>query len=623
MPDEAALHPLKALRAPIAGDGAFGTWFAERYGDAQGRCERANLADPASVTALHREYLDAGARLLRTNTFAANRVSLAADDAAVSAVVAAGHAAARAACVDRPGVLVAASVGPVPVLDPDGPDASDEARAAVLCAAVDAHLDAGADLLFFETFSECRTLLAAARHARARNPGVFVVASFAVLQDGRTRRGQPFASILDEVSADPAVDWVGLNCASGPSHLLEVLETLPAGAVRAFLPNSGYPVRLDDRTVYGRNPDYFAETALRAADRGALLIGGCCGTTPEHVRQLAARLAGAPPARAAAPKPVRRIPPSPLVSKAPADPAAAASATNAPSPAPAPSPAAGRTVTVEIDPPFDADIATMLAGAHLLADAGVRSFSVADSPMGRARLDPVLLAARLQRETGVPTLPHLACRDRNLNALRSLLLGAHTEGIRRVLAVTGDPLPEGLSGEVKPVFDLSSRGLLALVAEMNGSEFAKAPMLPGAAVGVHAPNWKAEKARTERKIQAGARFLFTQPVYGGAAAENAADLARSFPGVAVHVGILPPVSLRNARFLHNEVPGIRLTSEALAAFSEGMSREEAEEAGLAVALAAARAAGPDVAGYFLMPPFHRYALIARFVALLRAAGLAG
>ena len=241
--------------------------------------------------------------------------------------------------------------------------------------------------------------------------------------------------------------------------------------------------------------------------------------------------------------------------------------------------------------------------------------------MGRARLDPVLLAARIQRETGVVAIPHLCCRDRNLNALRSLLLGAHAEGIRRVLCVTGDPLPEGVAMDVKPVFNLNSRGLLELVAEMGRSVFGKDPIVAGAAVGVHLPNRKAEIARTARKIEAGAGFLFTQPVYEGTSADFTAELARTF-AVPVHAGLLPPVGLRNALFLHNEVPGISLPDDAIARFRADMTREEAEEAGLEAAVAGARACGPDVAGWFLVTPFSRFGLMARLVRRLREEGLA-
>jgi methionine synthase / methylenetetrahydrofolate reductase(NADPH) len=221
----------------------------------------------------------------------------------------------------------------------------------------------------------------------------------------------------------------------------------------------------------------------------------------------------------------------------------------------------------------------------------------------------------------VPAIPHLCCRDRNLNALRSLLLGAHAEGIRRVLCITGDPLPEGVGMDVKPVFNLSSRGLLEMVAEMDRSVFEKNPLVAGAAVGIHLPNRKAELAKTARKVEAGAGFLMTQPVFAGASADFTAELARTF-SVPVHVGLLPPVGLRNALFLHNEVPGISLPDDVIARFRTDMSREEAEEAGLEAALAGARACGPGVGGYFLVTPFSRFGLMVRLIQRLRDEGLA-
>jgi len=605
-------HDLLALSSLLLADGAMGTWFAERTGNDELRCERANLSDPALVASIHREYLDAGARLLRTNTFAANRASLRTDLDTVLAIVAAGHAAAHVAAAGRSDVLVAASIGPVPADPSSDADAANGTRAAILFETVDAHLDAGADFFFFETFSETADLVHAARRVKARRPDAFVAASFSVQQDGRTRLGRPVADIERELRDEPAVDALGLNCGSGPSHLLEVLASLPQGAVAFFLPNSGYPVRVEERTVFRRNPEYFAETVLRAPALGARVLGGCCGTTPEHVRRLGLRLQ-ADAAAHVAPSPVPRQPAEPRRLVSVPSPAIAPGAASARRP--------GKPVSVEIDPPFDAELGKLLDGVRLLAAAGVQAFTVADSPMGRARLDPVMLAARIQRETGVPTIPHLCCRDRNLNALRSLLLGAHAEGLRRILCVTGDPLPEGVAMDVKPVFNLGSSGLIALVAEMDRSVFEKDPIVPGAAVGVHLPNRKAELARTARKIEAGAGFLMTQPVYEGPSADFTVELARTF-AVPVHVGLLPPIGLRNALFLHNEVPGISLPDDVIARFRPDMTREEAEEAGLEAAVAGARSCGPDVGGYFLVTPFSRFALMARLVRRLRDEGLA-
>ncbi len=584
-------------------DGAMGTWFAELTGLPVSRCEHANLEAPDRILSIHKAYLDAGARYIRSNTFSASVPGLGLPLPEVLRIVRAGFRLAREACL-RSGceeALPVADLGPgYDPVDPDGAAADPAERRQETGAILEAFLEEGARAFHFETLADPGEADPALEWLERNAPGIPSVVSFAIRPDGRSRKGHPLETLLAEAARRPGVVGVGLNCGIGPGHLKALLPRIPDLPLQvSLMPNAGYPGQEGGRTVFAASPAYFAETAADCADILAgrsLLLGGCCGTTPRHIAALAARLAGTP-------RPPRRFFAVP----------AASTATAAHAPAPR-APGPRLRIAVELDPPPHADPTPVLDQARVLRDAGVDWITVADSPLSSARMDPVVLSARIQRETGIPCLPHLCCRDRNVNALRSLLLGAHAEGIRQVLCVTGDRIPEGQSGYAKPVFNVNSFGLLRMVREMNETVFPESPLLPAAAMNPSAANPDAERDRVLRKVEAGARLFLTQPIFSDRALPLLRRLKEDFPDIRILAGVLPLSGRRNALFLQNEVPGIVVPDEVVERFAPDLDRDAALETGLDLAMERMASLAGLADGFYLVPPFNR---AGRVVSLLR------
>jgi homocysteine S-methyltransferase len=374
--------------------------------------------------------------------------------------------------------------------------------------------------------------------------------------------------------------------------------------------NSGFPQYVDGRYIYLATPEYFAAMGREMAAAGASLVGGCCGTTPEHIRALAQTLAGAKPAPR--PRPVRVEMPAAGEKER----AALAPKTFLDDWGRRP------VVTVELDPPRGIDCTKVLAAAHALAGAGVDAISLAENPLARIRMGNLALGKKIQDETGVDVIAHVTCRDRNLIGLHSELMGAHLLGLRTILAVTGDPVSVGGESGATSVFDLNSVGLLQLLSALNrgvsllGTDLgACSRFLLGAAFNPNLPNMDGQLRRLEKKVAAGARFVQTQPVYSPEILD--ALLERTAPqGIPVLVGILPLVSERNAEFLHNEVPGITLP-DVVRRRMRGQSGEAGVREGLDLAMELVDAGRGKVGGWYLMPPFGKVDLALELMAAIR------
>lgn len=585
---------------PLVADGAMGTHFSALTGLPTSECERYNLAHPEVIASIHRGYREAGARLLRTNTFSANTRALGLPLEDVLAIVRAGYGIAAREAGDV--ALVAADIGPIYT---DGDETADPTGE--YCAIADAFSACGAGCFLFETFAEARPLLPVFAHIKETNPNAEIFVSFSLGPDGRSRSGIPLARLLKDL--EPGLSLlhsVGLNCGCGPTHLYAHAAELCAwakkrGVSTSVLPNAGYPSMEHQRTVFNTSPAYFAEKTAQIAAFGVDLLGGCCGTTPAHIKELA-RFLQAP------------VPQADFT----AQPETAA-------PAPLPNPfeqslAAGKfLLAAELDPPYGADIGKLLAASRRLKEAGVDFATVSDSPMARAKLDSVVCAAKIKRDTGLDVLPHLCCRDKNVNALRATLLAARCEDIHAVLAVTGDHVPEADRGYVKPVFNVSSIKLMELIGRMNADVFPTSPLLIGGALNPGVSNPEAELARVRRKLEAGARFFLTQPVFD----EESFDLidrTRAL-GARVLVGIMPLVSYRNASYMSNEVPGIHIPERYLSRFSPSMTREEGARAGIEIAAEIARFARPHADGFYFMTPFNRAEITCGILEVLRGEGV--
>jgi homocysteine S-methyltransferase len=592
----------------IVGDGGMGTQLHHRGAPPDAVFEYLNLIDPELVGRVHADYAAAGAELLETNTFGANAQRLAAFGLQhkVAAINRAGARLAREAA--GPERFVAGSVGPL--LAPRGRDQelTPEQRRTLFLEQMSALAEGGVDCFLLETFPGVDDLCLAI--AVAGELGLPAIAQLAFVEGGFTGDGLNVEQAVRLLAA-AAPAALGANCGAGPRELLTVLRRMAAVTecpLSAF-PNSSFPERVDGRTLYLATPDYFAALGRDMADAGAGLIGGCCGTGPEHVRALAEVLRGRRPGSR------ERV-------------AVAA-------PAVWPRPVAGGerrfldpwgtrpVITVELDVPRGLAIDTTLARARTLAQAGVDAINLAENPLARIRMSNLALAARLQDETGIEAIPHITGRDRNLLGLHSALLGAHLLGIRSVLAVTGDPVAIGGETGASNVFDLNSVGLLRLLDALNhgrnlyGAELGGTTrFLTGCAFNPNVADLAGQLRKLEKKLAAGARFVQTQPVFDPQLLERLLAATRPL-GVPVLVGLMPLVGERNAEFLHNEVPGIVLPDEVRKRM-RGTCGDAGVRTGMAICRELLReGARQGVGGYYLIPPFGRVELALELIAAIR------
>ena len=588
-------------------DGASGTYISSIAGRTAAVCELLNLQDPEAVLRMHRQYVKAGAKLIFTNTFGASLAgtSIGGSFETTRKILFEGVRLARLAAGHD--AFVAADIGPLPETSVDSNLLDAEYRRIA-----DAFLEAGVENFVFETFASAYHPIRVARYIKSRLPDAFILISFAVLPDGYSREGVSGQRLIDGVKAAGCADAAGFNCCSGPAHLLNYATTVDYGELLpTIMPNAGYPQRetddaqpADAGVTYSGSPDYFAARLSAAARHGFRIIGGCCGTTPRHIAFLAqAVFAGGAltPVSSAAPR-------QKALTQARVNGFEAALARQG-----------RKAVIVELEPPINTDVSKITNAARLLAQSGVDAVTIADSPMARARADSMTIAARLYRETGLEVIPHLCCRDKNINGIKSTVIAGHIEGIRNLLAVTGDPVPDTDRGTVKSVFNLNSEGLCRFINSLNDDVFSGDPILCGCAFNVNARNLPAEIARLEKKLAAGARFVLTQPVFTPEAATALEGIRKS--GVRVLCGILSPVSYKNAVFLANEMPGFSIPDQYLKRFSPDMTREEGEDTGVAIAVEIAKSVADLTDGYYLIVPFNRVHVVRRIIEILRQDGI--
>ena len=537
---------------------------------------------PDVVGEVHAAYADAGAEIIETNTFGANPIKLAQYGLAQEVETLNTAAARLARKAAGPNCTVVGAIGPLGVrLEPFGALGRDEAEAA-FGRQVDGLLAGGVDGFCLETFSDVDELEAALRAVRARS-GLAVITQVTVGPDGRTAYGtapETFGPALEAAGADV----VGVNCSIGPQVVLEAIEKLvrvvhiPVSAQ----PNAGLPRDVADRKIYMASPEYMAEYARRMVEAGARFVGGCCGTTPAHIKAIRAFVRSTQPrahataatATAGAPATVAEVPlaqRSRLGAKLEAK---------------------QWITSVEIVPPRGVDPAPMLAQARALKAAGVDAVNVPDGPRAQSRQGALISGLLIEREVGLEAVVHYACRDRNLLGMLSDLLGAAAAGLRNLLIVTGDPPKMGPYPDATAVFDIDAIGLTNLVTRLNqgldpGGNPIGAPtqFVPGVGVNPAANDMERELRRFAWKAEAGAKFAMTQPVFDLRQLEAFLPRAEAF-GVPIIAGIWPLVSLRNAEFLANEVPGVTVPEETLARMRR--ASEEGKDAALAEGVAIAR-----------------------------------
>lgn len=582
-----------------------------------------NLAAPDLVRGIHLDYIESGAELIETNTFGANRFKLAPHNLADRAaeINRAGARVAREA-VDVAGraVFVAGSMGPIGrPLAPLGTVTPEEVRAAYAEQA-EALVAGGADVLILETFTDLAELVEAVRGVRGAVEAP-VIAQMTFTQDGKTLLGHGPAEITEALER-LGVEVVGANCSVGSQGILEVMQQMAAAARTAYLsamPNAGFPSYIGGRYIYVSTPEYMAGHARRMAALGVRVLGGCCGTTPEHTAVM----------REALREPVMTVTPAvgggPDLMAPPDHPTTGAGATPDEATA-APSSLAqklGRVfvLTAEINPPRGVHDRREIEACRRLREAGVDAVDVADNPMARLRMSPWAMSARIQSEVGLETILHFTTRDRNLVRVQSDLLAVHALGIRNVLVLRGDPPQMGDYPNATAVSDVTPSGLVKLIKEFNrGRDVAGnaigAPTAfsVGVALNLSAPDLDREARVLERKVRAGADFICTMPVYDPDALDRLERIIGRIP-LPVLVGVLPLAGHRHAEFLHNELPGLSIPEWVRARLR---AAADGREDGLRLAEELIGSLRRRAAGIYLIPSFGRYDGVIELVRLARS-----
>jgi homocysteine S-methyltransferase len=592
----------------IVADGAMGTVLYSK-GIFINRCfDELNVAAPALVREVHQEYVKAGAEIIETNTFGANHPRLAAFGVAekLRDINISGVRLAREAARDR-NVFVAGAIGPLGIrLEPLGPTSFEEARA-FFREQAEALVEAGIDLIVLETFtnlSEIREAIFAAREVAG--PDMVIAAhvtvdDFGSMGDGAT--ADIFAQRLNEWPAD----IIGLNCSTGPKVMLETIEKMLPHTSKPLsaMPNAGMPATVEGRNIYLCSPEYMAQYARRFIQEGVKVVGGCCGTTAEHIKQIRAEARSLQPSQSAVPVAVEE--PAAKTKALDKIPVAAKSQLGQKL-------AAGKFVAfVEILPPRGIDASKEVEGAQMCKEAGIDCINVPDGPRASARLSAQVTCQLIQEKAGIEAILHFCCRDRNILSIQSELLGAHAVGVRNLICITGDPPRMGTYPDATAVFDVDSIGLTNIVTNLNrgldlggnpiGSQTA---LLLGVGANPGALNMDEELRRFDWKVQAGAEYVVTQPVFD-------LDLLERFLKKTAHykipiiAGIWPLTSYRNAEFMVNE-----LRVPVPAPYMERMriadSAEKARQEGIAIAQEMVQKVRPMVQGVQLSAPFGRYSM---------------
>lgn len=609
----------------LIADGAFGTYYISLYADgsraetgltAGNMPELANCLAPERVVKIHREYIEAGARLIRTNTFASNTKSLADDLDAVKENIRMAVACAKKA-VDEAGcrlpesteaedagadiqkkeqdVYIVGDIGPIPVEGaPDMQKLTEE-----YIEIGEMFLKEGVNILLFETFPELEMILPAIRFLK-ENRDCTIMVHFSVNQFGYSNTGLSAKRLLAEAEACGYVDGTGLNCGVGPGHMEQLVKKFvySKNMFLSVFPNSGYPKYRNHHLTFTDNADYFTEKMKETAETGVQIFGGCCGTTPKYIKMLAAEIS---------PDRVEKETEKPTAENLQESPVSYGFIENRKK-----NPE-HKLIAVELAPPVNANDEKLLDAAHILKNASVDVVTFPDSPSGRTRADSVLMAEKVRIETGLCVMPHICCRDKNAIAIRSTILGARLNEITNFLLLTGDPVPVLFRQTTKSVFNFDSVGMMKIVQEMNGEEFKDAPVTYGGAINHNRTNIKAETERIRRKMAAGAAFFMTQPVFSKEQAEIVRNM-KAETGATILVGIMPLVSRKNAVFMKNEMTGIEIPDDVIARYREDMSREEGEACGIQIAKEFMAMTNDFADGYYFSFPFNRVHMLKKILA---------
>ncbi|MEG0250707.1 MAG: bifunctional homocysteine S-methyltransferase/methylenetetrahydrofolate reductase [Peptostreptococcus sp.] len=587
---------------PLIFDGAMGTYYRDKVENALPECEMANIFDRDVIFNIHKEYLDAGAVAIKTNTFGANKESLNCSDDVLSTIIESGYRLAQDSvklyCKDnkiaREDRFVFADIGPI-----SHPSDSYSYKDLVeeYVDIVDKFLELGAKNFIFETLDEDIFLLDVCNYIRKKEADSFIMVSFAINPDGYTRKGYYGEELIENISKSNLVDSVGFNCISGPGYLLKTIEkiNLPESTI-SIMPNASYPTIVSNRVYYSDNASYFANAMMDFLDYGVEIIGGCCGTTPKHIDKINDIIGER--------KDIKSL--KKLISTDKIESMRKIKTKKNPNLFYDKLCSSKKVIAVELDPPADINIEKYMENAYSLKKAGVDAITIADCPVARARIDSSLMAYKIKNELDIEPIVHLTCRDRNLNATKALLLGLNIENIRNLIIVTGDPIPNAEKNEIKPVFNFNSRILSQYIRELNEKIFTNNMMI-SSGLNINARNFAMELEKAKKKEEAGVEVFFTQAILSEKAIENL-DWAKKVLKSKVMGGIIPIVSYRNAVFMNEEISGISVGKKIIEKYN-GVSKEKASRLAVEISLEFMRKIEDKVDGFYLITPFSRVEII--------------
>ncbi|MEE1060696.1 MAG: bifunctional homocysteine S-methyltransferase/methylenetetrahydrofolate reductase [Ruminococcus sp.] len=576
-------------------DGSFGTYYSQKFATDQ-MPELANISNGEQVLTIHKEYIQSGAKLIRTNTFASNTVLLSCDMQAVKANINSAIKIAKQAVAEtEKDILIAGDIGPIP--DSDSLTADEQTEQYYEIAKT--FLENGINILTFETFPDMDKIQPAIEKIK-QDSDVFVMVQFCVNQFGYSNSGQSAGRLIANASQLECVDAVGLNCGVGPAHMEKILETLKHRNVKYIIaiPNAGYPKLMRNRVVFDNDPKYFAQKLSDIAVLGVDILGGCCGTSPEFIKEVSDVIDinqisekeindfGVDSEKDSVKRSFFRNADGSVKSK--------------------------KLVAVELAPPLNADDEKLLQAAEILKGCDVDVLTFPDSPSGRTRTDSVLTALKIKRETGLDVMPHICCRDKNAIAMRSLFLGAKMNGINDFLIITGDPIPSMARQSIKSVFNFDSTGLMRIAQDMNEDMFCDSQLCYGGAINQGRNKLEFEIKRVKKKLACGAEFFLTQPVFSQEDADRVRYIKEQ-TGARILCGIMPLVSRKNALFMKNEISGIHISDEVVERYAENATREQGEQTGIEIAAEMISYTKDFADGYYFSFPFNRVHMLEKIL----------
>lgn len=582
----------------ILAQGAMGTYYSQKTKKEGLLSELANFKQEEVIKNIHKEYLEAGVNLLLTNTFSANKESLSMDMEGVAECIKKAIKIGREAIQERNNteqlVFLAGDIGPIP-------ENGDKTKKEVLqeykeiC---DVFLQEEVSILVFETFVELNYIRELVPYIKEKKQDIFLIVNCCVNKNGYARSGIRYTRLLEELIEMDGVDACGLNCGVGSGHMLQLLQQIPNLLDRKYImiaPNAGYPEQLQNRMVFLNNSNYFSDNMSEISKMNVAILGGCCGTTPSHIKKLREKMDTAPAC-------VQELQKMDLGDSIDYQKNKKKNAfwekfsTG------------NKVIAVELDPPYDGNYDKVMECAQVLKKCNVDMITIADSPMGRSRVDSILMGVKIANEIGMPVMPHLCCRDKNMIAMRSSILGAYVNGIRNFLLVTGDPVPSENRKITTSVFDYHSIHLMQFVKEMNEEHFVEEPLVYGGALNYGRGKIDIVVERMKKKIEAGASYFLTQPIYSDEDIERIRQIKERVD-TKILCGIMPLVSYRNANFIKNEMTGINVPDEIIERYHPDMDKEEAEWVGAQVVNEIIEKLSPYADGYYFMLPFNRVSLM--------------